>query len=630
MAKQNVSLIERHLEKLVIAVAGGVLLVVVILYLMIPPHKVNLGGQNVGPTALYERIRAEADSTRDKLRRASWIAPDEVDAGIPQSVSVDMPTEFGVVFVPPNLKVPEVQGFGPRGKLKLARVLPPSKPLLTGGRAFVQLPEPVDMSPGARDVSPAPEYIVTHDHHWLTVVAGMSREAQREVFLKADYGFDEQELIVAAVEAERQMRLPDGRWTAGEIIRGYASTRLVGQATMPLDEERGVLFVSDTNRAYIAEYLRRLDSSEAQAEIVRFPFQSLLSKSELWWQVPSEIPGFEFSWGDFQVKRPVETTESGRPGGVGRREGDRRMPGGRGERGSGSGRGTRGRPLDGRMQAMEDLKAAVEAYENGEYEEAEQLVKAVLSNKDAMPKDLDAARDMLPDLTQKLELARIQQTRIAKDTVGKRLGPDTEPIWMTDTTVQPGKTYRYRLRLVAFNPYAGVMRKLDNPEDAGRVLVQGDWSDWSEAKTVRPDKYLFFMGTAKGSDAAKVEIRQLINGVWRRASGEVTVGQPLSLEAGRNRLDYEALVVRIDDGLPYEQRVVDRNSRVAYQSKRSDILKLVNSQGEVEERIAAEDVSLRKKVIRELSAEEERASGRTDDPGRSPRGRRRPERSVGR
>ena len=48
--------------------------------------------------------------------------------------------------------------------------------------------------------------------------------------------------------------------------------------------------------------------------------------------------------------------------------------------------------------------------------------------------------------------------------------------WFHDDTVEPGKTYRYRLRVDLWNRYVNEPKNLANPEDARRVVLAGEWS----------------------------------------------------------------------------------------------------------------------------------------------------------
>ena len=70
MAKQNVSFIERHLEKIVAGVAGAILLFALATNVVMSPHTAEVGDEVLGPASFYGEVAREAENARERLRGA--------------------------------------------------------------------------------------------------------------------------------------------------------------------------------------------------------------------------------------------------------------------------------------------------------------------------------------------------------------------------------------------------------------------------------------------------------------------------------------------------------------------------------------------------------------------------------
>jgi len=603
MAKQNVTFVERHVEKFVVGVAGAALLGIAVLYLIGTPHKVEVDGVKLGPERFYTQLREKAEQARNRMKDAQ---PDQDVPGGGTPISVAdcdaqrspydyerIPKEFALVFAQPGPAVPEV-GSGPaRGKIRLADILPPEPVLVTTGRAFTKLDEPQTIVPGEKTTSSeAGQLSVTRDHQWVTVVAAVHRKDQREKFDEAHYAPNRQKLIVAAVEAQRQQRLPGGEWGEPVLVNGYSPHVIHGRDRVELVKEGDSFVIYDSERDYIRDYRVLLETPEGQAMILRPALQEVLAYP-FDWVIPAELPGTDIKWVDYEVLLPPdeESDESG-PGARGR-ERDRPV-----------GRSDTGRDLDRspRAQIKRLSEEAKEAIANEEYIEAGDLLNEIIDNADATLKQVESAQ---------LELLRIQanidQAVIEQEEEGRRqaqaakehLGEDIEPLWLNDLSVTPGATYRYRLRLLAYNPYVGMAFKLEKPEDAARVVTAGKWSEWSEPVQVEPALHLFLASAKDGFKRVKLEIREWMLGRWDSSgSQEVGVGEPVAFNVNRHDFTYNAVVVDVADRVDYQVRLVNRAGEISYRPKPTAAMVLITSDGEVEERIAAVDNRRRQKLTK--------------------------------
>lgn len=600
MAKQNVNFVERHVEKLVVGLAGGITLAVAFLYLINSPNQVEVAGKPLGPEAFYREIRSSAEQARTRLSNYRP-SPEEME-----TVTVldperqrspydfqSIPKEFSTTFVPPATAVPDVDTGVERGKVRLAEILPPKSLQVTSGRAFVGLPEPRNLTAGddPADASSIPP--ITRDHYWVTVLAVVDRKAQRNVFLDAQYAPDRQRLVVGAVEAQRQRLLPNGRWSAPELVQGYQPTVLPRRETVELRrQEDGSYAMTDVDKAYIDAYRDMIKAPEDQARVLRPPFQKYFANDPYRWQVPAMIEEYGISLADYGVEVFVPAPEeSARPA----------------------------RALSGRLQVKQEFDevknqlaelADVSPEQTPEaFLQAEDALEAILENTDATAKQKAEVNALVRSYRSRFDLAqraKLKRERLAEAAETPAFGPDFDPLWFNDTSVLPGETYRYRLRLVAFNTYVALTSKLVDPQDARKVLLAGEWSEWSSAARVAPSQYLFVTTARQTTQAARVEMRQWRTGEWLTGAEDLRVADPVAFTADRNEFNYEAVVTEIDFEVDYPLRAEGRRGEISYRQRETASVVLVRADGSVEERITAEDNDRKRELTRAIREEERR------------------------
>lgn len=614
MAKQNVTLIERHVEKIVLGVAGAVLLGVAFFYLIGTPHRVDVQGEQVGPQELYAKIRQQAEAAQDKMKRAT----PEKNLPLLEGLRIDpqgspyefwkLPTEFTVAYVPLAPAAPELKGEQ-RGKIRLAEIITPSPVVVSTGQASAKL-EPPTVLAGVGAGTQVQESLpaVTQDWHWVAVFSAVHRKDQRDKFDEAQYAADRQRLVVAGVEAERQERLPDGSWDTPQIVTGYSPQVIPIRKTTELVQlGDGTWAVRDQKE--ITDYKQFLDLPGSQEDVLRPAFQSHLVDYPPDWQAPAELPGLAIKLADFGVitkdhlgalprPRPVRSSQ-GKPGSASLAK-DR----------------TKLTPL----QMWNQAKTALDKQQ---YVEAEELLNQIVKATDAAENLKKQAEDRLRQNRTNFEKAHHAEARKAEPASGAMdLGPDVEPLWLTDLNVTPGKTYRYRLRLLVFNSYVGYATPLEDPQDSGKVVLEGQWSDWSEPIQVQPASCLFFSSIRPDTNSAKIEIQELVDGKWRTGTQDLKVGDPVTFTgAGRHEFSYNAAVVaelnREVNGL---ERTARGDGQVSYQEKKTPEIVLITADGQVEERTAVVDNQRKTDFRKELGEYQKRreawSSAHPGHPGR--------------
>lgn len=649
MAKQNVTFIERHLEKLVLGVAVGVLLAVVFLYFVQTPHAVDVSGQKQGPENFYASFRSEADLALQRIRSAG---NKEAEAGEGQIKLPDMmaqlrpyewaklPREFSVPFVPPAPPIPEVTGTLSPDKVKLARILPLAQPVLTTGRAFVGLPQTEEIEPGSSSASPTALTPIPEDHHWVAVFSSIPRKEQREVFEKARYLSNLLTVIVADLQAERQTMLPNGEWSEPELVEGYTQRKVIIRETVPLyEQDDGSLAIVDSDKSYIEALDHELRNEQMQEQIQRPSFQDLLDKYAYHWEAPRQLPNLQVSLEDYGIMYPVDEKQKK----LAPRAGDRldaqptRRAGrtargaegraGNAPRNSTGLRGTQKEPeapgigkTGGRAEVVRLLRDAKKAIADEEFLTAEELLNQIAGQPDANTGQKQEAQTLLTSIRQQVaqarrneEIKQLQQQQGGPDEI---LGEDLDPCWITDTLVAPGKTYRYRVRMRVLNQYAGYANRLEDPNDAGKVIIAGEWSPWSDPIETRPVQHLFV--TKMGENKAVVlELREWDKGEWKAPLlNQRGVGQPLAFGNGEQATVYPAVLASVQEQRNYLERTVNRDGMVSYREKPTITALLIKPNGEIEERIAEQDKGAKNELLRRMKKEkeDEESFGQKDSP----------------
>lgn len=118
----------------------------------------------------------------------------------------------------------------------------------------------------------------------------------------------------------------------------------------------------------------------------------------------------------------------------------------------------------------------------------------------------------------------------------ERLLSSTEyPVWSHDAGVEPGRVYRYRLRVLLNNPLYQRERSLgtEDPEMialAGQPLVASPWSEWSDPVEVGRASYYFVTAASDAGELGKsiptatAEVYRMYYGYYRRQTATLEPG----------------------------------------------------------------------------------------------------------
>ncbi len=110
------------------------------------------------------------------------------------------------------------------------------------------------------------------------------------------------------------------------------------------------------------------------------------------------------------------------------------------------------------------------------------------------------------------------------------LAKQTEPvlIWGFDDTTEPGKTYRYRVRLGVFNPVAGTAQLIERDLDKkDQVILWSAFSDVTRPVSIPRRVYLFAKTVQDKTKTATVEVARYALGYWRTEDFHVRPGESI-------------------------------------------------------------------------------------------------------
>ncbi len=162
----------------------------------------------------------------------------------------------------------------------------------------------------------------------------------------------------------------------------------------------------------------------------------------------------------------------------------------------------------------------------------------------SLDRRISETRDEVNELRERvreLESEEQQTRREERDALSRPLfEQESMRLWAHDFGVEPGATYRYRVRAIVNNPLYKKGAQLD-PDDAEQQslardpLVYGDWSSWTSPVTVGAETYYFVTSASTegqvGSTgpSASVEVFHMYYGHYRADSTRLEPGDSVDV-----------------------------------------------------------------------------------------------------
>lgn len=546
---RKINPLEQHFEKLVLVVVSLVLLGVVAMQFLAQPNAVRVGNSPpVPPDQVFDAVQEEAERLIAQMRSVSPELPEVPDQ--------DVRRQFA-----------QVSGLGGADSIRFSSI---GTPVSIGAVAAADSGEGFEAATTyAMPSLPVPQSIAAASYRVaVSPVAWATNEELRQ-YLPAQQPFDLAAVSVEGVVSGQALREslesdPDGEgglrplplswWRGGLELLGVEVEReelgtggswgnstivsgIPGEPSL-LEEVRG----ADVTPIQLQQVSQRADA--VMRRIAQPQFPPAIAGPE--WVPPSELEeeqGLseddllksrrrkELERLDRQIAAKQEQLQDVGAGGGGGEWGRPGEAGGGGRRGGGGGGGGERRPsgTDRDARERERLERELAALE----ERRQRVV------------------DQLADLGVFVDPAQAQQAtggqmNEPEPPIPDILEAESLPVWVHDLSAEPGKTYRYRMRVVLNNPLFGRGQFLaeGQQEAAASAVLEGEWSPWSAPVAMEADQH-FFVVSASQDDAlgnpprAAVEVFEFYYGYWRRAT---TTLEPGDLVHARTRLPESLLI----------------------------------------------------------------------------------------
>jgi len=548
-AKGPLNLVELHWEK---AVLGLTVLTLIGLggYFALGPHKVEYGGQKVGPSELDNAIAMRADNLKRQIQNA------QPKKRTPPNYAQQLATQFqkglfaeepNVPMLPRELRVssafgaplPEL-GEEAAPSVTVVTPLPPTAPPVLRTGISLVVPRAVELAAGNPATPPAgTETEEPEERSWVSGAVYFPQDAQTREMIAHGYAGYLAKVYVVGVDAQRQEMTANGEWTDWQHVERCKAMPEIEVPT-PLFEERTGNVLNQTDLDQVLDLIR-----SSQILCMQPPFYTVTAGNV--WEMPP-LPGYEDVEEDDEgggaapdePRTPKPTTPKPAPTPA---PGGFRPPGGGGPPGGGApgftppggGPPGGGRPApaprtDNRAELIKQLKKdlleADKALARKEWSNALQLAHNVANN-DSAP---EALKRRAQQIIRRCEKAMKNQPTPSR--IGELItahNADKDPAcWFHDDSVQPGKTYRYRLRVKLWNRYVGKRAALQDPAAASQTVLPGEWSLPSDPITVAPKTHFFVKGPRPGEPpVASVEVFTWYRGEWYKEAFNVQVGDTI-------------------------------------------------------------------------------------------------------
>jgi len=532
---KGISLVERHFEKIILAVVAVSLLSWVAFDMLgFTSETIKMGGKEVALDQISKKLA-------DNVNRLGKSSGAQADAVNPSPISDKCVKSFKEKIV-----------AGPAGSDSLPAVAPPVANTLfkadQSGRqtwyyqptfAAVTMQSPILQSEGAVAADLAktdPKLLLALDARpgwskgdrnvmWTTPAATINLKAIREEFAKADVSkspafeaipasWRNNGIYLVDVVFERQQLQPDGSWGAVEIVKpipGQASFR--GQTiTSPgkvFEEMRGAKNIQmkilqpqffQLAQGNFADPAKHVAASGEPKEVT--DKRALIEKKKL--DLVKANEDLTKAGGEYTEPKDDKSKKGKGGKGSGGDTGGS-VGGGGGPGGGGGGSGIGGRPpaageSDPNSPKALRKRATLTIKRDGitaEISKIEKEIAAVLGTK---PTESEA-------------VANSEAPGVNID--------DSIKVWGHDIGVKPGETYQYRCAIAVLNPFLGRSRQLvdaQKPLDKEFQILSAP-SNW--VRVTVNSLYAFYAIEANAPDGigslgnTQVQIFKLINGVWQ-------------------------------------------------------------------------------------------------------------------
>lgn len=521
MAKQMVNPLERHLEKAVLGAAALGLVYVIVQYLVTSPNQLELGNRSVTPgtidAVVAERAEQVLAGVRNQPPKVEEPEPlfDDFAAALaplkPEPLASAAPFQPPVPLIDPPIDV--------LGRAKLVEVLRPEAPKLTFGRSTI-----------STTVSGSQQYIPVN---WVTASATFDYKKQVEKQKNA-YGATQDQVVVYPLEVQRRMARPDGTFSDGDWqdVQTWPTSPLPKMPEVAVTMAGNTPTVDSNDQKEIENYLKSLSEPGRQRDILRPLMAPVVNGTK--WTFPILTSYLDVKKQDHQYLAP-EQAASASPPDLYQIESPTEA--------TTPTEMTPGQVIDNKLKEAEALIAS--ARKNTVVEDAIRAnnhAVEVIQDRNATAAQRGRAESLKrqADQTQR-DIERVIATGGAQrggaqggPAVVKREPLPQQQVWAHDAakdSIRDNATYQYRVRFRIYNQFAGSPEKLDQPEDATKLILAGEWSEPSEPVSFEPTSLFFVTYEDKAKQEVGVEFFRWYYGAWLKSRRtKMAVGDVIATE----------------------------------------------------------------------------------------------------
>lgn len=533
MKLKGVGFFEAHIEKILLGLMVAVAAGVVVMQFAGSPNDVTVRGQTLPPARAFDPVERRAQEIDAQMSATSVELPPvegrtQALAGLEDRVRERISVRPRIAALGRGAEIDDALLSGQAEDVEYAvvRVPSPARPVVSSYAGTLDPAVVTDNEDLAAIVGPAQPYdIVT-----VSVETTFDGTALESAFRQAGPGEARalpfnwwSNVQTFGLQLERQEQMADGSWGNTTVINGLPGQEsiieLLQQEAASGELGRDQL-ASDTREAFelAADYRRPL------------PLRTVAGPE---WKPPTvakqELAAFGGADKQQQAQRLFNQIDSDRRRLEGIETQIREIGGGQ-DGGRDADRGPRGPRNPGADPADTP-------------QQEDRRLTPLRRQKEQIERRVDEAEQEMIELGYDPETgAPIEAAGFADTTVDRRLLEDSQArLWAHDATAQPGKTYRYRTRLVINNPMFGrepVLLEKQHALAASPVMFS-EPSPWSDAVVVAPTTAFFLTSANDGrggalgpsEPSATVEVYTFYYGFYRRATLTLRPGDLVAAEA---------------------------------------------------------------------------------------------------
>jgi len=546
MAKQLVSPVERHIEKLLLAVAVLALLGAVARYLIASPNHLQMDGETVTPGTIDGKLLAKAELIRQRIRDAKAEVPppeplrDEFERSLAPLKRESWPLVAATGPAAPFVDQPGK----PSGQYELLKVMQLPKPKLTFGRStFV--------------VESTNEPTTYYPANWVTV-SSMIDVRQQSKLQRQAYGVTREELIYGPTEIQRRARRPDGSWSDDDwkaVTPWFRFVELPKPPEIKLVPTEGHFEIDAESDRDLTEFKNLLTAPAVQLACLRPLAPNVDNGSP--WRFPVISTAVEVLAMDDEMlypKDPPASDPEDRYGFVRAKATDQATTAAK----------AIAKNFDEADKLIKQARATLNA---DDARRAYNLYFQISNNNNSKPADKSRAKRGMADADQAandIEREKRIRNRGGNEPSSPTQGSQaqrpvrqplpTQQCWVNDMRpgdVQSGSVYQYRIRFSLLNRLVGEPTKFKEPQDATKVYLTGPWSEPSDPVVIPEDKEFYLATEDERDGQVGVKIFRWYEGVWVGSRKfDLGIGDPVG---GHSR----EKVPSLEAGKPYDNADID-------------------------------------------------------------------------